>query len=108
MHLCLIVETDVPGDVWNGFHLGITALAEGHDVTAYLLGDGVEAPDAEPGDDVNPHGVIRKFVRDGGELLACERCLDHRDMDADDLRPAADMTTLVSLLESADETVTIA
>lgn len=108
MHLGLIVQTDDPGDVWNGFHLGITALEEGHDVTAYLLGDGVEAPDRPAGDDVNPHGVIRKFHRDGGNLLACSRCLDHRDMDPDDLRPRAEMTELVALLEEAEETVTIA
>lgn len=108
MELCLIIETDDPGDVWNGFHLGTTALEAGHEVTAYLLGDGVEAPDAPAGEDVNPHGIIRKFLRDGGTLLACDRCLDHRDMTADDLRPRADMTELVRLLETADETVTIA
>lgn len=107
MHLCLIVDTKDPGDVWNGFHLGITALEEGHRVTAYLLGDGVEAPDQPPGDNVNPNGIIRKFDRDGGELLACDRCLDHRDMEPDALRPAADMSELVACIEAADETVTI-
>lgn len=108
MELCLIIETDDPGDVWNGFHLGITALEAGHEVTAYLLGDGVEAPDSPAADDVNPHGIMQKFQRDGGTLLACDRCLDHRDMTADELRPRADMTELVSLLERADESVTIA
>lgn len=107
MHLCLIVETNDPGGVWNGFHLGITALEEGHEVTAYFLGEGVEAPDLPAGEDVNPHGIIRKFDRDGGELLACDRCMDHRDMEPDDLRPRADMSELLSLIESADETVTI-
>lgn len=108
MHLCLIVETKEPGPVWNGFHLGNSALEAGHDVTAYLLGDGVEAPDQPAGDDVNPHGIIRKFQMDGGELLACDRCLDHRDMAADDLRPRAKMDELVALIEAADETVSIA
>jgi uncharacterized protein involved in oxidation of intracellular sulfur len=107
MHLGLIVETKNPGDVWNGFRLGNTALDAGHDVTAYLLGDGVEAPDQPAGDDVNPHGVMRKFQLEGGELLACDRCLDHRDMAGDDLRPPAGMDELLALIEAADETVTI-
>lgn len=107
MHLGLIVETKDPGAVWNGFHLGTSALASGHDVTAYLLGEGVEAPDQPAGDDVNPHGIIRKFLMDGGELLACARCLDHRDMAADELRPRAEMEKLVDLIEDADETVSI-
>ncbi|AOW80853.1 DsrE family protein [Halodesulfurarchaeum formicicum] len=107
MQLGLIVETNDPGAIWNGFRLGNTALAAGHDVTAYLLGDGVEAPDQPAGDDVNPHGVMRKFLLEGGELLACDRCLDHRDLDGDELRPRAGMDELLSLIEDADETVTI-
>ncbi|MGM0372350.1 MAG: DsrE family protein [Halobacteriota archaeon] len=107
MHLGLIIETKDPGAVWNGFRLGNTALEAGHEVTAFLLGDGVEAPDQPAGDDVNPHGVIRKYVHEGGELLACGSCLDHRDMDPDELRPRAGMDDLLSLIEDADETVTI-
>jgi|APHM01.1.fsa_nt_gi DsrE/DsrF-like family. len=107
MHLGLIVETKDPGAVWNGFHLANTALEAGHEVTAYLLGEGVEAPDQPAGDDVNPHGVIRKFDLEGGELLACDRCLDHRDMGSDELRPRAGMDALLALIESADETVSI-
>lgn len=105
MHLNLIVNTNEPGEVWNGFRLGNAALEVGHDVTAYLLGNGVEAPDAPAGDDVNPHGVMRKFDRDGGELFACHRCLDHRDMAGDELRPPADIHALLELVEMADETV---
>lgn len=107
MYLGLIVETNDPGDVWNGFRLGIAALEAGHSVTAYLLGDGVEAPDQPAEDDVNPHGVIRKFQLEGGELLACDRCMDHRDMEPDDMRPPAGMDRLVEIIEDADETVSI-
>ncbi len=108
MHLGLIIETKDPGAVWNGLHLANTALESGHEVTAYLLGEGVEAPDQPAGDDVNPHGAFRKFLHEGGELLACDRCLDHRDMAADELRPRAGMDQLLSLIEAADETVSIA
>lgn len=107
MYLGLIVETKKAGAVWNGFRLGITALEAGHQVTAFLLGDGVEAPDQPAGDDVNPHGVMRKFHREGGELLACGTCMDHRDMSPDELRPRASMADLLELIEEADETVSI-
>lgn len=106
MHLGLIVETKDPGTVWNGFRLGNTALEEGHSVTAFLLGDGVEAPDVPAGDDVNPHGAIRKFDLEGGELLACGTCMDHRDMEPDEIRPRASMSDLLALVADADETVT--
>lgn len=107
MDLLLIVETKEPGEVWNGFRIGTTALEAGHEVTAYLLGDGVEAPDAPAADDVNPHGVIRKFLHLGGEIQACDRCLDHREMEADELRPRAGMKRLVDRIEAAEKTVTI-
>ena len=107
MHLGLIVETDEPGTVWNGFRLALRALEEGHTVDAFLLGDGVEAPDLPAEHDVNPHGIIRKFDRDGGNLLACRTCMGHRDMEPDELRRPGDMGDLLAIIEEADETITI-
>lgn len=47
MHLGIILETNDPERVWNGFRLANTALDAGHAVEVFLLGDGVEAPDLE-------------------------------------------------------------
>lgn len=106
MLLGLIIESKDAEQVWNGFRLANTALENDHDVRAFLLGDGVEAPDVET-EKFNPHGVMRKFVNEGGELDACGTCLDSRDMEPDDLRPRSTMADLLEIVETADKTVTI-
>ncbi|QSG14551.1 DsrE family protein [Halapricum desulfuricans] len=86
MDLGIIVETNDPEKVWNGFRLANTAIEDGHSVETFLLGDGVEAPDLEH-PKLNPHGAIRKYTLNDGELLACGTCMDSRDLEADELRP---------------------
>ena len=106
MQIGLIIESNDPERVWNGFRLANTALEADHSVRAFLLGDGVEAPDVET-EKFNPHGVIRKFVNEGGELYACGTCLDSRDMEPDELRPRATMSDLLEIVETSDETITV-
>lgn len=106
MRLGLVVETNDPERLWNGFRLANTALDAGHAVETFLLGDGVEAPDVQT-DAYNPPGLLRKYLNQGGELVACGTCLDSRHLDADELRPRGTMGDLLSLIESADKVVTI-
>ncbi|WP_136591399.1 DsrE family protein [Salinigranum halophilum] len=106
MDIGIILETNDPERVWNAFRLANTALDADHTVEIFLLGDGVEAPDLEH-EKFNPHGVIVKYTRKGGELLACGTCLDSRDLEADDLRPRATMQDCLGVVESADKVLTI-
>ena len=80
MQLGFIVETNDAEKIWNGFRLANNALESGHDVETFLLGDGVEAPDVET-EKFNPHGVMVKFDRAGGELFACGTCMESREID---------------------------
>lgn len=105
MQLGLILETNDAERLWNAFRFANTALEAGHAVDTFLLGDGVEAPDVET-DAFNPHGVMMKYVNEGGELIACGTCLDSRDIDADDLRPRGTMGDLLGIVEAADEVIT--
>jgi len=106
MQLGLVVETNDPERVWNGFRLANTALDAGHTVEVFLLGDGVDAPDVDH-ETFNPRGVMRKYRNEGGDLYACGTCLDSRDLDEDDLRPRATMTDCLRVVEDADEVLTI-
>lgn len=106
MYLGLIVETDDPERIWNAFRLANEALEAGHEVETFLLGDGVTAPDMQA-EKFNPRGVVRKYVNEGGELLACGTCLDSRDLEAGELRPRATMGDLLALVETADRILTI-
>ncbi len=106
MHLGLILETNDPERVWNAFRLANTALDADHTVETFLLGDGVDAPDLEH-EKFNPHGVMLKYIQNGGDLVACGTCLDSRDLTADDLRPRGTMGDLLSIVEDADKVLTI-
>ncbi|MFC6719028.1 DsrE family protein [Natrialbaceae archaeon GCM10025810] len=106
MHLGIVLETNDPERVWNAFRLATTALESEHSVETFLLGDGVEAPDLEH-EKFNPHGVMVKYVQNGGELLACGTCLDSRDLSDGRLRPRATMGDLLDCIERADEVMTI-
>ncbi|MFB6079640.1 MAG: DsrE family protein [Haloferacaceae archaeon] len=106
MHLGIVLETNDPEKVWNAFRLANAALDDGHTVETFLMGDGVEAPDLAH-EEFNPHGVVRKYVHDGGGLAACGTCLDSREMDEDDLRPRATMRDCLRIVEDADELLTI-
>jgi len=105
MQLGLIVETNDPERVWNAFRLANTALEAGHVVETFLLGDGVDAPDLRH-DSFNPHGVMRKYVNEGGSLFACGTCMDSRDVEPDDLRPRSTMADCLRIVEDADEVLT--
>jgi len=106
MQLGLVVETNDPERIWNGFRLANTALDAGHSVEVFLLGDGVEAPDLSH-EKFNPSGVMRKFLNGGGTLLACGTCLDSRGLDESDLRPRGTMDDCLAIVEGADNVLTI-
>lgn len=106
MHLGLIVETNDAEQIWNAFRLANTALEADHTVEVFLLGDGVEAPDLTH-EKFNPSGVMRKFLKEGGEIEACGTCLESRDLEANDLRPYATMTDCLEIVEAAEKVLTI-
>lgn len=106
MNLGLVVESNDPERVWNGFRLANTALDSGHSVEVFLLGDGVEAPDLDT-EKFNPHGVMIKYVNGGGAIFACGTCMESRDIEAGDLRPKSTMGDLLRIIEDADQVVTI-
>ena len=106
MDIGIILETNDPEKVWNGFRLANTALDAGHEVETFLLGDGVEAPDLEH-EKVNPHGVMVKYTHGGGSLFACGTCMDSRDIDADALRPSSTMDDCLRIVMEADKVLTI-
>lgn len=106
MQLNIVLETNDPERVWNAFRLANTALENGHDVETFLLGDGVEAPDLEH-EKFNPHGIMRKYMQNGGELEACGTCLDSRGLEADELRPRSSMDEYLRIVEEGDRVLTI-
>ena len=104
--LGLVVETSDPERVWNAFRLGITALEAGKDVSAFLLGEGVEAEVIED-EQFDVRNRMEAFVDAGGELLACGTCLEIRNDDGSELCPISTMTDLLEVVTSSDRVLTI-
>ncbi|MFB6110115.1 MAG: DsrE family protein [Halodesulfurarchaeum sp.] len=106
MELGIILETDDPEKIWNGFRLANQALEGGHEVRTFLLGDGVEAPDVAT-EAYNVSGVLRKYRQNGGDLHACGTCMESRDIEPGDDRPRSTMGDLLEIVESTEKTITI-
>lgn len=102
----MIVQTADAERVWNGLRLANTALEAGHSVDVFLLGNGVTAPDVSH-EKINPRGILRKYLEEGGTLFACGSCLESRSIEPDEFRPRGTMKDCLRIIEHADEVLTI-
>ncbi|MBI4283644.1 MAG: DsrE family protein [Chloroflexi bacterium] len=104
MKLGIIVNSKEPETAWNALRLGNEALSAGNEVKAFLLGSGVELTDIsdKPFDVPN---VLKKFLDNGGNLLACGTCLKQRHQEAG-VCSFSTMSQLVELIDHSDKVVT--
>ncbi|MDQ2052867.1 DsrE family protein [Natronolimnohabitans sp. A-GB9] len=73
--LGIVLETADPERAWNALRLGLTALEEGHEVSVFLLGEGVEA-EAITDEQFDVRDRMDAFIDAGGDLQACGTCLE--------------------------------
>lgn len=106
MQIGIILQTDVPEKAWNTFRLGITALEAGHSVDVFLLSVGVEAPEIDH-EEFNPHGLMVKFSKKGGQLHCCGTCMDYHELPETDLRPRCTMGDLLEIVEESDRLISV-
>ena len=104
--LGIVLETADPERAWNAFRLGITALDEGHEVSMFLLGEGVEAEEILD-DQFDVRDRMEAFVDAGGDLQACGTCLDIRNSEESEYCPMSTMADLLEIVTSADRVLTI-
>jgi uncharacterized protein involved in oxidation of intracellular sulfur len=105
MKLGIILETKEPEKAWNAFRFATTSRKLGHDVKVFLMGEAVECEGLHH-EKFDVAEQLRKFVTDGGELLACGTCLESRQMEGSDVCPISTMLDCVKLVAWADKTVT--
>jgi len=102
----IVLETSEPERAWNAFRFGITALEAGHDVSVFLLGEGVEAEEIADGEfDVRDR--MEAFADAGGDLQACGTCLELRNQDDSEVCPVSTMNDLLEVVTNADRILTI-
>ncbi len=104
MKLGIIMNTSDPETAWNGLRLGNEALNGGNPTSLFLLGSGVEIVNIKS-EAYDIAGVLDKFLKGGGNLLACGTCLEDRHQAAG-LCPVSTMPELVAMISDSDKLVT--
>lgn len=101
----VILETKEHEKAWNAFRFGITARQQGHEVKFFLMGEAVEC-EALTHEKYNVSELLRRFVAEGGEVLACGTCLKSRMLAGSEVCPMSNMSDCVEVVLWADKMVT--
>lgn len=103
MKIGVVLNSREPETAWNALRFGLTALLEGHEVTTFLLGPGVEVEDIRH-KQFDAASVLKDYIENGGKILVCGACMDVRGMKTE--RQKNVMNDLVNLVAESDRVVT--
>ena len=104
MKLGIVLNTNAPETAWNALRLGHTALVANNQVSVFLMGSAVEIEHIKD-KDFDVTGVLSRYLRSGGKLLACGTCLKIRHQEIG-VCPVSTMTQLLELISESDKMVT--
>jgi sulfur relay (sulfurtransferase) complex TusBCD TusD component (DsrE family) len=105
MNFSVILETKEYEKAWNAFRFAVTAKKNGHHVKVFLMGEAVECGGLTH-EKYNVEEHFKKFVVEGGEILACGTCLKSRNMHGSEACPVLTMVDCVKMVEWADKVIT--
>jgi len=105
MKLGIIINTNNPETAWNALRLGSTALDEGHKVSVFLIGSGVEIEKIRD-EQFNVTELLQKFARRKVSLLGCGTCMGLRHQEEAGVILKSNLTDLVKMIADSDKVVT--
>ena len=105
MKIGIIIETKEPEKAWNAFRFAVTARKKSHEVKVFLMGEAVEC-ETVTHLKYDVAGQLKKFVDEGGMILACGTCLKSRQLNSTESCPMSTMIDCVNMVVWADKTVT--
>ncbi|MBU0627907.1 MAG: DsrE family protein [Nanoarchaeota archaeon] len=105
MKIGIVLSTKDEEKAYNAFRFGNHALKKCHDVSIFLLGEGVEAEEIE-GKKFNVKEQIISFADNNGCILACGSCLKIRQKGESNVCPISTMEDLMMLVEKSDKVLT--
>lgn len=105
MKFGIILETKEYEKAWNAFRFAVTSKKKGHEVKVFLMGEAVEC-EGLIHDKYNVDEQLKKFIQEGGEILACGTCLKSRNKESTESCPLSTMVDCMKMVEWADKTVT--
>ena len=104
MKLGMIIHTTDAETAWNAFRLGVFAIQQGDEVSAFLLAKGVECEKQAPAP-FNVKAQMEEFVQAGGRIMACGTCLKIRNSAGSEICPLSTMRDLYELVRCSDRVV---
>lgn len=104
MKLSIVLYSSDAETIWNAFRLAILASKKKDIVKIFLLAKGVEAKDLDT-DKFKITQLMREFVDEGGEILACGTCLKLREVESSELCPMSTLEDLYSLVCNSDKVI---
>jgi len=106
MKIGIVLNTNDAETCWNCFRFGNEAIKGGHTLKIFLLGKGVEVEDVNDVKFQLLESTIKKFIHDGGRILACGTCLTSRNKKGSKVCPISTMGEFLKLVEESDKLLT--
>lgn len=104
MKIGIVLNSKEAETAWNACRFGLTAILEGHEVTMFLLGPGVEIEDISH-EKFDAPGVLKDYLDEGGKVLLCGACLDIRGMESTISEKKNVMEDMVKLVAESDRVI---
>ena len=104
MKLGLVLSSNDPETAFNALRLANFSVAQGDEVTLFLLGKGVEL-DQIGSDKFDVRGQAESLLKAGGHVAACGTCLRLRAKEESKVCPLSTMKDLYELLRESDRVV---
>lgn len=105
MKFGIVLYSNDPETVWNALRLGIFALKEGDQVSAFVLAKGVECESIGT-EAFNVSEKIDEFVEKGGKIMACGSCLKTRGSNGSANCPLSSLKDFYQMIGECDKIVT--
>jgi uncharacterized protein involved in oxidation of intracellular sulfur len=105
MKLGMVLSSNDPETAFNALRLANFSLAQGDQVTLFLLGKGVDL-DQIGNEKFEVRGQAESLLKAGGRIAACGTCLRLRAKEESEVCPLSTMKDLYDLLTQSDRIVT--
>lgn len=100
MKIGVIISTNEVEKAWNAFRYMNSALEMGHEVTAFLMNEGVECEFMDH-EFFNISDQIDRFIEHKGKLFSCGTCLQFRKLHEKVKR--TEITTMLKAVKMTEE-----
>jgi len=103
MKLGIILQSNNPEHIWNTFRFGLTALKANHQVTIFLMSEGVELDTVADTEHFDISKKVAEYKELKGILSVCGTCLEIRGKEGAETCPVSTMADLLKMVEESDK-----